>query len=469
MAYILLPISLFIKSFSISTTMFYVVQLPVYLYAFLILLIYVIRFRAGKKPMIWALFDRKILICSSIVLGLQIIALALSDLALRGNEFNRHPDAEFAKLVLLLVCISIHYFIVKLSITDEQSMMKFFRGTGIALLLLLAICYVQFLYLIFPRFLSRVVSFLGNLEYRYKRNWYVAGSYVQTERRINGLNPESDYLAVQFLVAFVPFILASLKNKINLFSNNIKYHASYYYTLLLGIIIILFFAKTTTGILAIGIILFALWLMIPHRKKIVSAIVILAALALIYIVAIYNPMLKGILDTTLLNKLGGDSMLDRTGGTVGLILTWLTHPIFGVGFNYHDYYLFKYVPKWTMTSYEFRSVFGPEKSYPILSAFFGWFAEFGTVFVVFISVYVIRLLKDFRAIATIAEVAISNVYEKKMILALKDAAFYFFSFYFVCALLIFNWYESIYLIVIFFFVVVRQQLKSRFLKKEFYR
>ncbi|MET1249217.1 hypothetical protein ABWW58_10550 [Sporolactobacillus sp. STCC-11] len=469
MAYLLLPISLFIKTFNISTTLYYVVQLPVYLYSLIAVYAFFSQSKNNYRRLMKDSFNKRVISCLLITLGLQIVALSWSYFSLIGNDFNRNPINEFVKLIIVILCIISHYCVVKFVVSDEKSIMKFLQGTGIALVILLVISYIQFLYLLFPNIFSKAVEILGSFEYRYKRDWYSAGSYVQTESRINGLNPESDYLAVQYLVIFVPFILASIKNKFNFFSEKIKYHPSLYYLLLVSIIVILFFAKTSTGILAIGMIMFSLWLIVPLREKIIFAVLISIALVTIYIAAIHSPMIMEILNITLFTKLGGDSMLNRTGGTLGLIFTWLRHPIFGVGFNYHDYYLFKFVPKWTMTSYEFRSVFAPERTYPILSAIFGWLAEFGAIFVAFISVYVYRLLKDFRRISNFVQSVNISEREKQMINALKDSVYYFFFFYLICSLLIFNWYESIYMITLFFFVVVRQYLKKRFNIEESYR
>ncbi|WP_077615423.1 hypothetical protein [Caenibacillus caldisaponilyticus] len=460
MAYILLPISLFIKhviGISVSSIS-YLSEIPIYVYMFIILFALII----GVKINIKQWFSIRVAICIFIVLCCQIIAMMLSHAEIGNNIFNRDPIKEFIKLIIFMACIFLHYITVKITVNNEKSILRFIRGNGIALIILLMITYLQFLYLLFPNLFSGIVEFIGrHFENRYDRDWYIAGSYVQTSHRINGLNPESDYLAIQLLVIFVPFILASIKNKVNIFSIKSKYKGVFFYTVLLFITVILFFAKTTTGIMSIILIIMFFWMGLPIKRKITSASVLLILGFVVYFILINNSFMMEILDKYLFNKAESDSLMNRIGGTIGLIITWLKHFIIGIGWNFQNYYLFKNVPIWTTYNAEYQYVFLPQNYYPVLSVLFGLFAQFGSICVILIFVYVYNLLKDFRMISKKAKLIGLNKNECQIIDAIKDSAYFFFIFYLISSLFIFYWYESIYLIMFFFFVVVRQYFKKK--------
>ncbi|QAA21558.1 O-antigen ligase family protein [Sporolactobacillus terrae] len=459
MAYLLIPISLFYKQIIPNIYIYYVPELPLYVYCFLIGLAYYNDLRNKRRIEIWSAFNKRVILCFLSIMIFQLIAMKISSMTIGDSVFNKSPLSEFIKLLVVVGCVFIHYLVVKKTIATKQSLGNFIRGNGIALVILLCICYLQFLFLLFPNVFSSIVRVIGIFEYRYNRDWYTAGSYVQTLRRINGLNPEPGYLAAQLLVVFVPFIMASIKNKVNVFSFHSKYYHLPFFLLLFSIVILLFFAKTTTGIAAILVILISLWFLLPNKQKLITILLLPIAGAVVFIVAKSNPVFMGVISTTFIDKLGGDSFINRAGSTIGLITTWLHHPVFGVGNNFHNYYLFKYVPEWAMSNFEYNTVFKPQNYYPILSVFFGWLAEFGTLFIIFIVTYSVKLLNDLRRLAQSVE---TNQDERSKVNAIKDAAFFFFIYYFVCSLVSFNWYESIYLIMIFYFVVARQILRREY-------
>lgn len=459
MAYLLLPISMFYKQLIPNIYIYYVPELPFYVYCFLIGMAYYNDLHNKRRIEIGNAFNKRVVLCFLGIMLFQLITMKISSITIGASVFNKTPLSEFIKLIVVAGCAFIHYLVVKKTVMNKQSLINFVRGNGIALLILLFICYMQFMFLLFPNAFSGIVRMIGIFEYRYDRDWYTAGSYVQTLRRINGLNPEPGYLAAQLLVIFVPFIMASIKNKVNIFSIHSKYHHLPFFLLLLSIVILLFFAKTTTGIAAILVIFISLWFLLPNKQKWITLMLLPIVGTVLFIIVKNNPVLMGVLSTTFVDKLGGDSFTNRAGSTVGLITTWLHHPIFGVGNNYHNFYLFKYVPAWAKLNFEYNTVFKPQNYYPILSIFFGWLAEFGTLFMILIVTYTVKLLNDLRRLANFVE-ADQDV--RGMVNVIKDAAFYFFIYFFVCSLVSFNWYESIYLIMIFYFVVARQIIKKKY-------
>jgi len=458
MSFFLIPISIFVKSITLTSYIPFINQYQIYAYLVLILAVLFKNKLQGEPALVdvRSVVNKKILTFTGIVLGLQLIAMVISHLNIGTNEINRDPIREFLKVIIIFICVFFHYILLRLVIIKKEDVYKFIQGSGIALLVLLIISYVQFLYLLFPKFFVYAVNFIGTfLEKTSDREWYSAGSYVETTHRINGLNSESGFLAAQLLIMFVPFILAAIKNKTDIFMNNRKYHASLYYILLAGIIVILFFAKSTTGILAILIILFSLWLNISKTKKLITSILLPICLGAIYTLTFVSPLVRDTLNITLLDKFGGVSFQNRFGSTIALMKTWLTHPVWGVGWNFNDYYVFKYVPQWTTSNYEYQNIFLPEHYYPILSNFFGWLAIFGTVAIAGIIYYVHLLLKDLRKISENNNDSTLNV--------LKDSAHYFIAFYFIISLFSFNWTDSMYFVMFYFFVVIRNRYKENWI------
>jgi len=457
MLYFLLPISLFIKKvFPLFT--YYLSEIPIYFYIILITLAIII----GYKIKLGDLINQKVIVSVFFIFGLQLIAMLISYGQIDNSVLNKNPIREFAKLVLFFLYIFIHYVVVNLLIRNRKDIFKFIKGNVIALFILLLISYTQFFYLLIPNFFNEIVNFIGKyFESQYSdRNWYAEGSYVQTLHRINGLNPESGYLASQLLIIFSPFLLASIKNKTNIFSTKHPYNPITMYSILISILIILFFAQTTTGIIAIFILFFFFWLSLPIKRKIIFVIGFFLLIPLFYFYFNQSSIATNTLNNYLINKVQTDSTINRTGGTISLLKTWISHFIIGVGWNYHDYYLFKNIPTWATYNNEFQYVFVANNYYPILSIFFGWLTEFGTIPVILFLIYCYNLLRDFREIKKHAYKNAINKNDYLFISSLCDAAHFFVLFYLIISLFSFNWSESIYLIMFFFFVSVRGLIKT---------
>lgn len=162
-----------------------------------------------------------------------------------------------------------------------------------------------------------------------------------------------------------------------------------------------------------------------------------------------NAYMMEILNENLFNKAESDSSMNRIGGTIGLIVTWFKHFIFGVGWNFHNYYLLKNVPQWTTNNGEYMYVFSAQNFYPILSVFFGWLAEFGTIIVIFLVVYIYKLLSDFRKFSKQVNLITNNEFEYKFIKTISDSVHFFVIFYLISSLFVFYWSESVYLIMFF--------------------
>lgn len=460
MSSLLLPTSLFIKKV-VNLPVSFLSEFPIYIFILFIFLTFIIR----KKIIVNGLYNPKVIICIILTMFLQVLAMLFSYGDIGNHILNKNPIKEFIRLLIFIGCIYIHFIVVKLSINSNRSIQNFITGNGIALIIVLMIAYVQFLYLLSPLIFNGAVEFIGNFEKRFDRTWYDNGSYVQTMQRINGFNQESSYFAVQILVIFVPFILAAIKNKVNIFFLNAKYNSMLYYFLLINIVFVLFFAKTTTGLFAIALIVLTMCFSLPMKRRIITIFFLSISGLIGYFMVKNSPLLMTILDSYLFGKLGSGSSLNRLGGTFALIITWIKNFVTGIGWNYHNYYLLEYVPTWSTKNWEFQNVYRAEGIYPILSVFFGWLAEFGTIVVLLTVIYVYRLLKDYREISIKLNKINRDKQDIRVFEAIKDSAHYFAFFYIACSLFVFDWSESIYLIMFFFFVAIRQYYKDKLYKE----
>lgn len=455
MAYLLIPIGLFVKALTHKIYLPYLAEIPFYVYLLFFSFVF---YKEGIKKTIYNeinSLNKNVVYCSLIFLILQLIAMFQSYIDIGNNVLNRNLIAEYAKIAIIFACMFMHYYFVKLIVKNETDIRKFIFGTGIALIMLLCVSYLQFFYMFFPKYFAPIVSFIGKyFEARSDRDWYDLGSYVQTMHRINGFNSESSYLAAQLLILFVPFVLSAIKNKTDIFKiNSKKFPLIWYYFLLLLIIFILFFAKTTTGLISIAIIIVSLWVNLSKINKLITAIMGPAVMLGGYFLVIHNTFFRNTLMVSVFSKLqGGSSVQNRFGGTLSLIYTWITHFFTGIGWDFNNYYVFKFLPQWSTHNLEYRLIFLPRGQYPILSVVFGFLAMFGTISFIFVIFYFYKLLRDLRILRS------KNIDQinKELIVFIVDAAHYFFIFYLISSLFIFSWADSIYFIMIFFFVVTRK-------------
>lgn len=448
----LIPISLLIRSY---------IPLPVAQLTTLTLYIYIVLliFHFIKKRQITINFlNTKVIIYCFFALSLQIIAMMLSYIEITNGNLNKHPLKQIIVFSILMIVIFSYYIVVKVFITNIDDCRKFLKGIYYAFWIVMGVLIIQFIYLSTGG-LKSLVTFIGQyLEAHFNRDWYVSGSYVQTAGRINGFNPEASYLAAQLFILFAPFIIAAIINKFDIFNWEKQYNSLKYFFMLGLILFFLFFGRSSTGFVAIGVIIIFLWFKLKLKRKFIFTYALLSLFFILFIIFKDNTIVLEIFNHYLFEK-DETSSSNRLGGTIALILTWLNNFFFGTGYGYQDYYLFKYVPEWSKSNSEYQYVYLKNNYYPILSVFLGWFAQFGTIIMIFITIYIFKLIRD---INKITKYLVNNVNVKYVSLlnTIKDSANLFVIFYIVMSLLVFQWTDAYFIVVFFFFVVYRQLLKG---------
>ncbi|MEC1072267.1 O-antigen ligase family protein [Priestia megaterium] len=452
MKYLIWPISLFIAEyFSTNFPIYYGHRIQIYIYIIFILI--ALTQLKGEIPK--NIFNQKVIMFVGILLVIQLISMVFSYYRIDISEYNKSPNKTFIAFCSFVFSILMHYFVVRLNVREVRDIKKFLRGGWIALIISLIVCLVQLFYLFLPSIFEPFVKFFGSsLEARWggretDNSFYQLGSYVQTTLRVNGLTEEASNLATQFFVVFIPFLIASIKNKYNLFLGNTQ-NIGPLYRVLFIIIILLIMAKTTSGFLFAAITLLFLFKQFSKVQKIFAVLCLFSILLFLITINFNSVYMSNSINEFLLNK-SGNSVSNRSGSTIALLKTALANPFIGVGYEYHTYYIFEYLPEWAKHNDEYFLRI-KQKDYPILSDILGMFAEYGILIMFFIFGYVIKKIKALRKISN--EGFKLKVKDASLIKTLTDSAKYYFIFIFISLLFSFVWFASIYLILFFFFISI---------------
>lgn len=366
-----------------------------------------------------------------------------------------HAWLNFTAIELGIVLI---YYVVFFNIKTDRHINDFFKVVIITLIVYLIVILLPQVVASRFGFIDGWVNLVGRLfEQRWPgRNFYAAGSYVTTLRRVNGLAPEAGYLASQLGIVFIPPLLAALKNRYDYFSSAEHSMRKYRY-LLAATLVTLLFAKTSTGIVVIGLTLLLLFITGTSTQKKqylvgYGLLTIVGALGYLLI-----PSLRNLLDQYIFQKSGTSN---RIGGTLGLLTTFIHYPLTGVGNSFTNYFLLKFVPFNTRYNAEYFAVYSAT-GYPVLSNAAGWLAQYGLVIVVPVIVYLYHKVRAAflirRQIHDLSD-AQSCLYK-----TIIDSFFYSLIMYFVLSVLIFTWSENYYFVMFFFYVVVINRLQKRYL------
>ncbi|PGR00703.1 O-antigen ligase family protein [Priestia megaterium] len=456
MSFFLMIFSLLVKRFIPFTGNQYLAELPLYLFVLLVL-IYLV---TGKRVYFKDTINTKVCLFIVISLGLQLIAILSSYGRIDNPIYNKNPISGLIGFMVFLGFLFLHYIIVKILVSNNREIELFLKGAFWSTIILLFVTYLQYLYLLLPNSpVSNLVALFGKVfesRNNYTPEWYVNGSYVQTVNRINGFFSEPGNLAGHLSIICLPFILAAIKNKFDIFKRNKKYSALKYYFLLFAIIGMLLLAKTSTGLVAIIVVLILFWITLPLMRKLTFGFIILLLVVVFFYEYHTNPYVYSLVDEFVFGKSDSSSTDNRLGGTLGLLYTFLHHPITGIGNGYYHYYLEKYIPAWSKFNSEYINFASIRHSFPIMSIILGWLAQYGILIVTFFIVYIIKLVKGIhRLINKLGKDSSDYLFYK----TIGDAATLFFLIFFTLSFLGFGWSESAFLILFFFFVVFRQYLK----------
>jgi len=395
------------------------------------------------------------------LLFVQVFAMLISKLQIKIPDYNYTFTKSVVGVAIFIITIYVHYAAMKLNINTFNDVRRFLRGGYWALIIALVISYIQLLYIWFPHIFEWPIKiFASCLEARWGpelvgeniHRFYSKGSYVQTTGRVNGLTQEASTNALFFSVVFVPFLVASIKNKINIFNQSNKITSIY--LLLVLVIILLLLGKTTQGILSSILIILICFKELPLRSRFLLIGGVGVGVVCFLIVGVNNGYIQEFF-TNYVNKVGDlkvASTANRAGNVVSLIMTIIQNPITGVGRGYLDYYIITNMPLWATNNFEYE-IFANSLTFPVLSSFFGITAEYGVVFIVIFIYYLRNVYVRWKSYISQK----SNI--ENQLRAIFDSMKYFFIFGFIGMFFNIQWYASIYLVLLFFFICVLLMLE----------
>ncbi|MBS9337742.1 O-antigen ligase family protein [Fructobacillus parabroussonetiae] len=279
------------------------------------------------------------------------------------------------------IAIYIAWAVIRVCVMTEEDEKKLIKSALIGLTIyLLLVIFPQVLVTFHVQTLKSYVNGIASLfESHWQAhsgyNFYSHGSYVTTLNRVNGFEPEASYLANQLSVVYLPILIALAVSDYSLWewAKQRNWLINLIFAFLVMSVLVL--ARTSTGIFAV-VVAFALWLL-WSKGKIRATVLSIAFVSFVGLILAYEtiPAIHSTLNQFLFAKQGTDN---RTGGTIALALTFLAHPLFGVGTGFTSYYIIQNMPEAFTHNFEYEHVYS-QYGFPILSESLGWFASFGLV------------------------------------------------------------------------------------------
>lgn len=294
------------------------------------------------------------------------------------------------------MAVYIAWAVIQLFVRSENDEKRFVKSGLVALLFYLGfVIFPQILVTLHVEWIRGYVNGIASLfESHWQAhpgyNFYEHGSYATTLYRVNGFEPEASYLANMLSVIYLPLLIAlstsgyKIWNWTKSMKQNVVLNVIFAFTIM-GTLVL---ARTSTGIFAV-VVAFVLWVL-WSRGYLRFSIVTLAIVGLISLAIAYSsiPTIHNMLNQFLFAKQGTDN---RTGGTIALAITFITHPLLGVGTGFTSYYTIQNVPEALTHNFEYQEVYS-KFGFPILSEVMGWFASFGLVIMIPALYLLIRLI-----------------------------------------------------------------------------
>lgn len=456
MTWLLLPITLLTKSYLPLPSIFALI--PTY-----ILAIYLVA-RVSTDPAHLDLIEvkKKPLYYTLVLILLQIIVMLRTVTTMTHLQGTPKPQNGPLLLILTILSYFLVYYCVQLSIKNVQQVRVFLQSVFWTLIILL-------IFVLLPQLVDTLrqshlletwlngLAKLFEAHHKGRPDFYNLGSYVATQHRINGFSQEASFLAAQLGIVFLPFIMASIKNHYDVLKIGRKFSQILSYILLGLIFLCLIFAKTTTGIIVLGIsvIVFFLWNIrkTPYLTLIVTGIVVVIAVSAYAFV----PYLHALIDSYVFEKQG---VSNRLGSTIALLQTALHHPFVGVGFGYSSPYAFEYVPRATTNNFEFTHFFLKD-GIAIQSEFFALFAQFGIILVGFVFYFFLGKVKKARKLHRL--LVLQSDEHAQMYLTILDAFSVFIVMYTFLLFFSFSYLDMYYFTCLAFYLVSIDMISKEYI------
>ncbi|MBS9338874.1 O-antigen ligase family protein [Fructobacillus sp. M2-14] len=392
----LLPITFFSKTYTYSlaepTAMISVVVFT---------LIIVIQLFRYPNRVVEVIPSQKAFLLGGLFWVCQLVSMFLSYCV--SGESKLTSGIIHSSIILLgwTLAVYLSWAVIQLTVRSTDDEKKFVKAglVGLAFYLLFVIV-PQFLVLFHFEKITSYVNFLASL---FEQRWrtmggydiYAHGSYVTTQHRINGFEPEASYLANLLGVVYLPLLIGLTVSRHSLWKTTISKNKQLIGNTIFtfSVLLTLVLAKTTTGILTAGIafILWMIWSKNGFRAFLFSTLILSGFL--LFVAYFKVSIVHTTFNQFLFAKGGTDN---RLGGTIALAITFLQHPLWGVGSGFTSFFIVQNVPEVTTHNFEYQHLYS-QYGFPILSDFLGWLATFGIIIVIPALWLLIRLiLKSYK-------------------------------------------------------------------------
>lgn len=445
MASFLIPIGLFIKTINHSLPGL-MQALPIYLFILYVLF----KFIQRPKDVLTIPINGRVILVYALLLISQLIMIFYSYSVATRKGVTSGLTTGPLNVFLLLGNFLLIYVLMELSVSTQNDEVKLFKSVFVTFAFLFVLVLLPQIIATFSSVLDSWVNFLGKsfeATHDGRIDFYAKGSYATTLHRVNGFEKEASFLASLLGIVFVPPILASIKNKYNVFNAG-KRETKLFWILLVIVFITLFFAKTSTGFVVIGITMIILFTIIPRDFRKQAYLIILFGILFMFILYKTSGYVSFVLNKYLLQKSGTDN---RIGGTIALFRTFFHYPLFGVGAGYTSYYNFKFVPDWSTYNYEYQVIFA-KSGYPDQSVLGSILASYGLMGLVPMVAYLYHKIKNAMNLKSryFSAKDDSSLFLKTVI----DSFYYYLIFLFILSIFTFSWTDEIYLVMFMFYIHV---------------
>lgn len=388
----LLPFALLPKTFTSSLfENFAQVAFPVFLIFLLI--------KLNLKPTLIqeVLPERRTLKLWGLLMVIQFILFGWHALQYGDSSQTYGLIHGWITFVQLVFVIWFAYVLQKVFIRDADSIFKFLASLIISLVVYLVIIIVPQLAVSFRLPFTEWTNFFASIFERHwdSRSWYDAGSYVATQHRINGFEPEAPFLVMLLGLVFGPILVSIVQEPMKKYKNGRRLQ-KLVWVLIFVLSVVFMMARSTSGYLMVSLLGMFTVAFAPRSTR--KWLFIAGIVSVIVLITVYSfvPAVHAVFDKWLFAKQGTDN---RLGGAIGLLQTFIHHPFFGVGFGNEGNFIEQFLPEWSKHNSEYINFYS-KTAYPVLNDFLGWLARFGAVVVIsaiwLLSGLVIRAVNVYR-------------------------------------------------------------------------
>jgi len=385
------------------------------------------------------------------------------------NMYNLDIDQQLIikkelAYIIFLIILYFHFYSIYLFKNENFNLFSILYKSIIYIsIFVILINYLQLGYMVFPSLFDSIITLFANtIESKwtgsiFDESWHdfyaIDGSYVKTTLRLSGLMEEAPENASMIFMGIMPFLLGKILINIR-FRNTLN--GSYLeFILLLNFLLILVASRSSSGILFFVIDLFLLIYLLSRSslKYMIFAISIISFLILSGMFFFLEGDNAGILLHFITKTVDIDNM--STNSRLAIVFAtgeiFFNNMLFGIGRTVTEFAISDYLPIWSQGNKEVEFWIATN-TYPQLSRFLGFIAEFGLLGFSILFYIIYRIHKKLNYLSKLKQ----DIQSEQVVLTFK----LFIISSLIATMLSTVWFRSFYLLIFFAFVVLSNQKQS---------